>query len=307
VVLGQGNHQEIVAVTGTLGEPLITLPLVYQAETVGALMVRPRAPDEPLAVADRALLGEVARQAGAIAETVRLAAALQRANAYLTATREQLVLTREEERRRLRRDLHDGLGPALAAQSLKVGAIRRLLQRDLGAAERLLGELSGDIEGTIRDIRRLVYNLRPPALDELGLGEALRQFATTIGQGGNVRMQVDAPATLPPLPAAVEVAAYRIVQEAVTNVVRHAQAGQCAIALGLIQGDAQVLALTIDVRDDGVGLPEPHRAGVGLLGMRERAAELGGSCQIVRLTPRGTGVWAYLPLQRAAAEEHTAP
>jgi signal transduction histidine kinase len=306
VALGQGEHQEIVAVAGTPGEALITLPLVYQAEVVGALVVRPRAPDEPLAAADRALLGEVARQAGAIAETVRLTAELQRANAYLIATREQLVLTREEERRRLRRDLHDGLGPALAAQSLKVGAIRRLLQRDAGAAERLLGELSGDIEQTIGDIRRLVYNLRPPALDELGLAEALRQFATTMGQGGSVRVSVDAPDALPPLPAAVEVAAYRIAQEAVTNVVRHAQAERCAIAIGLLQREGEAPALTVDVRDDGVGLPEPHRAGVGLLAMGERAAEVGGSCQIVRLTPRGTGVWAYLPLQRAAAEEHRA-
>jgi signal transduction histidine kinase len=234
---------------------------------------------------------------------VRASASARRSNTALLRE----TAAREEERERVRRDLHDGIGPALAAQSLKVGAIRRLLRRDPDGAERLLGDLSGEIEQTIGNIRRLVYNLRPPALDELGLAEALRQFATAIGQSGSVRITVDAPDVLPALPAAIEVAAYRIVQEAVTNVVRHAGATACVIALGVITQQAASAALTIDVRDDGVGLPEAHRIGVGLLGMQERAAELGGTCQVVRLTPRGTGVWAYLPLQHITVEENRTP
>jgi signal transduction histidine kinase len=140
-------------------------------------------------------------------------------------------------------------------------------------------------------------------LDELGLIGALRQYAGNIGQGDSVTIHVDAPHELPPLPAAVEVAAYRIVQEAVTNVVRHAAARTCAISLAVIQRDADVVALTIDVRDDGTGLPENYRAGVGVLGMRERAAELGGTCVIDRLVPHGTAVSAYLPTQWPALEE----
>jgi signal transduction histidine kinase len=226
---------------------------------------------------------------------VRLTAELQRANVHLTTMREQLVLAREEERRRLRRDLHDGLGPALAAHSLKVGAARRLLNRDVPAAEHLLTELSTDIEATVADIRRLVYNLRPPALDELGLLGALRRFATTMTGDAGINLMVDVPERLPVLPAAVEVAAFRIVQEALANVVRHADATTCVVMVHTVH-HAAVPVLVIEVRDDGRGLPQQHRTGVGFVAMRERAAEVGGSVQVERLMPQGTAVSAALPL-----------
>src|SRR5205814_6193844 len=206
-------------------------------------------------------------------EISRLGGQLEETQADLRRSRERLVTTREEERRRLRRDLHDGLGPALAAQTLKVGAARALYGRDPAAADALLAGLEDDLDATFAGVRRLVENLRPPALDELGLAAALRVAAAqypphhtghsaagangagnasggqdayggggTGASGGNERVgaadggvaiTVDAPEPLPPLPAAVEVAAYRIVQEALANVVRHAHARTCRVRLAL--------------------------------------------------------------------------
>jgi signal transduction histidine kinase len=216
-------------------------------------------------------------------QAARLTADLQR-------TRERLVAAREEERRRIRRDLHDGLGPALAAQTLKVGSARALLPRDPSAAEARLVEVEADIERLLADVRRLVYDLRPPALDDLGLAAAIRESAAQY-VGAAPRVVVDAPERLPPLPAAVEVAAYRIVQEALANAVRHAQARTCRVSL-----TAETDALIVEVLDDGLGVAPDRPAGVGLVSMRERAAELGGACVVERPAGGGTRVRARLPL-----------
>jgi len=154
----------------------------------------------------------------------------------------------------------------------------------------LLTELERDIDTALSDIRRLVYDLRPPALDELGLAAAIRDSAARYNTTG-LHITVETPEHLPHLPAAVEVAAYRITQEALTNVVRHAQARGCLIALTL---DG---ALQLEIRDDGVGLPKDRRTGVGLTSMRERAEELGGRCVIEALPQGGTRVLAHLPCQ----------
>ena len=240
------------------------------------------------------MLDDLARQAGIAAHAVLLTADLQRA-------RERLVTAREEERRRLRRDLHDGLGPQLSSQALTIGAVRALMRRDPDSAEALLLDLKQQAQGAVADIRRLVYALRPPALDDLGLIGALREIAAQYGQNG-LDVSVDVPESLPPLPAAVEVAAYRIAQEAMTNVARHAGARECSVSLALDELlDAGVLCL--EVRDDGCGLPKvqagvtsPVQAGVGLHSMRERATELGGSLTVEALPEGGTVVRARLPL-----------
>jgi len=195
----------------------------------------------------------------------------------------------------LRRDLHDGLGPMLSAIMLKVGLVRTLYQRDTAATETLLIQLESEIELVIGDIRRLVYNLRPPALDELGLIGAVREYTARLGseaQANNpaLKVTVDAPASLPALPAAVEVAAYRIVQEAVTNVIRHAHAQTCQVRL-LADNTLQ-----LEVHDDGIGIEEARPAGVGLASMRERAQELGGTFTIRKAQPCGTQITACLPL-----------
>jgi signal transduction histidine kinase len=145
---------------------------------------------------------------------------------------------------------------------------------------------------TIADVRRLVYGLRPPALDEFGLMGAIREYARQCEIKG-VRITVTAPETLPPLPAAVEVAAYRIAQEALTNVMRHAQAQTIAVDVTLTEAQA---ALQLEISDDGKGLPPAYHAGVGLNSMCERAAELGGDCTIEARAEGGTRVFAQLPL-----------
>jgi signal transduction histidine kinase len=271
---------------GTPGGELLCLPLEYQGETVGELLVAPRGPREEFSPADRHLLGDLARQIGPAAHAVRLTAELQR-------SRERLVLAREEERRRLRRDLHDGLGPVLASLFQRLDSAAGLVERDPKAAVALLGGLREQVKVTLGDIRRLVYALRPPALDEFGLVAAIREHAAQHEAADGLRVLVTAPDALPPLPAAVEVAAFRIALEALTNVVRHAHARTCHIRLELTD------ALQLEISDDGTGLPDSLRTGVGLTSMRERAAELGGQCRIEPDPAGGTRVCARLPVPKA--------
>jgi signal transduction histidine kinase len=181
------------------------------------------------------------------------------------------------------------LGPALASLTLKVDAARDELNYDTVAAAAMLADVKGDIQAALGDIRRLVYELRPPALDDLGLVASLHLLAERY-RGGGLAIACDLPEHLPLLPAAVEVAVYRICAEALTNVVRHAGARTCRIQLVV----AKRLELAID--DDGCGIQAAMRAGVGLVSMRERAAELGGACQIQSSPGEGTAVRVWLPL-----------
>jgi len=292
IALKQGDEFITAASYGLSQDNPFILPLVYHTETIGQLRLSPRAPGEAFTAADRRLLEDIAHQAGVAAQAVRLTTDLQR-------SRERLVTTREEERRRLRRDLHDGLGATLAALHLQAGAIRLLMQQDLPAADAELVELQTEIRSAIADIRRLVYALRPPTLDELGLVGAIRQYAaqydlpgTQSESDGCLRVAVEAPEHLPALPAAVEVAAYRIVQEALTNVARHAHARTCTVRLAIPD------AFQMEISDDGVGFPAESGAGVGLLSMRERAAESGGSCLVESAPGRGTRILVHLPLAK---------
>jgi signal transduction histidine kinase len=287
IVLYRDGVTQTAAATGSpVAEPL-RLPLVHQHERVGELLVAPRSPSEPLSPADRALLTDLARQASAAAYAVGLTDQLQR-------SRERLVTAREEERRRIRRDLHDGLGPALASMTLQAEAARELVDREPDQAARLLTDLTTQLQASTADIRRLVYDLRPPALDDLGLVGALRAHLERV-ESTNLQIMLAAPEQLPALPAAVEVAAYRITQEAVANVARHARARCCTVRLALEQA-----ALVVEVTDDGVGIPSAPPAGVGLRSMRERAAELGGACLVTGGPEGGTRVRASLPCQGGA-------
>jgi signal transduction histidine kinase len=296
ITLRRDDQYAVAAAYGTAREPLTRLPLVHQAELLGELLLAARAPGESFSLADRALLADLARQAGLAVRSVRLTTELQSLAGELQRSRTQLVTAREEERRRLRRDLHDGLGPTLGALTLTVGSARYLYTRGDGvAADALLAKLEQDIAASVAEIRRLVYALRPPVLDEHGLVAAIRECAAPYQPRGNENdagftVSIEAPESLGPLPAAVEVAAYRIVQEALTNVVRHAQARACIIRLAVSD------VLVLEIADDGAGLPEGRRMGVGLLSMRERAAELGGVCETQRLPGGGTRVRVELPL-----------
>ena len=261
-------------------------PLMFQREVVGRLMTGRRAAGEKLSPDDERLLGNLARQVAPAAHAVALRQALD-------VSRARLATAREEERRRLRRDLHDELGPALAGLTLGLDAARSLAggQHEL---DDLLTGLKAGTRQALADIRRIAYGLRPPALDQLGLEGALREEVTRIERqapGLAVTLSLSGP-ELPPLPAAVEVAAYRIITEAATNVARHAAARCCRVSVTTRGQD-----LLVDVDDDGTGMPEGWRAGVGITAMRERAAELGGRLAIEALVPAGTRIAARLPLE----------
>jgi signal transduction histidine kinase len=296
MALKQDGAFVMLASSGTARSDVIRLPLVYQSEPVGELVLAPRAPGESFTPADRVLLSDLARQSGIAAHAVHLTADLKRLTVDLQRSREHLVTAREEERRRLRRDLHDGLGPQLASLTLKLETARNRLAHD-PLAQTLLSDLAERTQATVADIRRLVYALRPPALDELGLVSALRELALQYSE--QVAMHLDLSDCLPELPAAVEVAIYRIGQEALTNVVRHAQARHCDLRLAL---DEAAGLLTLSIQDDGRGLPQVRGAGVGLVSMRERAEELGGTWSIEPVPTGGTVVVARLPYVHAESE-----
>src|SRR5829696_2025228 len=291
IILNEGEGVRTAATYGSpRGEPE-TLPLVYQREEIGRLVLSPRAPGEKFSDADRNLLEDLARQAEVAVHAVRLTTDLQH-------SRERLVTTREEERRRLRRDLHDGLGAQLAGLNVQAGTLRRLIPTDPDVADELVVELREELRSAISDIRRLDYNLRPPALDDLGLAEALRRLAERYGsEDEQLSVLVEAPEDLPTLPAAVEVAVYRITQEALTNVVRHARARTCVVRL-IVEKD-----VTLEIVDDGVGIPAERSAGVGLTSMHERASELGGSCVVQSIPQGGTRVLVRLPLPNESPKE----
>jgi signal transduction histidine kinase len=286
---------ETAAAAGDRVENVLCLPLAYGGEEVGQLVVGSRAGEEGFSDTERRLLEDLAHQIGASAHAALMTDEALRLSADLQRSRERLITAREEERRRLRRDLHDGLGPMLGSLPLKLDVAAELLEQDPPAARTLISELKTQAQSAIADVRRLVYALRPPALDDLGLLGAIGETAAQYGANG-LRVSVDAPGQLPPLPAAVEAAAYRIAQEAMTNVVRHAQASECVVRLAL---DETGEALHLEIEDDGRGLPPERRRGVGIASMRERAAELGGHCVVETLPVGGTRVRASLPCTTA--------
>ena len=246
-------------------DDLAEFPLVDRGERIGSLLLAARAPGAPYSGADRRLLGDLARQVGAAARELSLRTDLQR-------SRERIVLAREEERRRLRRALHDELGPAIAGLGMRTEAARRLVESDPAGAVDALAAVREGTTGLVGDVRRLAYDLRPPALDELGLAGALRQH---VGDLDTPWVTVSTSGDLGALPAAVETAAYRIAVEAVANTVRHANATSCKVHLGVEDS-----RLEVRVVDDGVGPPPDVRSGVGMSAMRERAAELGGQVEV---------------------------
>jgi two-component system, NarL family, sensor kinase len=266
---------------------LVEIPIEFRGTPLGTVVVAPRGARDPFRPADRRLLEDLARQIGVSAHAILLTRALQE-------SREGLVTTREEERRRIRRDLHDGLGPTLAGVALGLDAVGRMTSSRPAAAADLAQQLKAEVHGSLADVRRLVEDLRPPALDHLGLAGAVRRHGTQLGErDAGLQVDVEVADELSGLPAAVEVAAYRIATEALTNVARHATARHCRVGIELCRD-----VLVVEVEDDGVGLPEDVRSGVGLTSMRERATELGGSCELRQSARGGTVVEARIPVVR---------
>jgi signal transduction histidine kinase len=262
--------------------------LVDTAGRIGALVVARRTPHEAFRPDERAALQGIAHHVAVLASNVAL-------TEQLITSQRRLVTTREEERRRIRRDLHDGLGPTLASVCLGLGAACERIGNDteLGA---FLTQLEDELHAAVDGIRQLVYDLRPPALDEFGLVGAVREHVATLASrsvGGTeeLELHVDSTDVAAELPAAVEVAAYRIALEAITNVSRHALANHCWVR---INGSAD--ALHLEIEDDGRGMDTDRRAGVGLRSMRDRATELGGELFVKPRAPHGTLIRASLPL-----------
>ena len=283
----------ILAAYGDAAGPVDRLPLLAYGREVGSLVFSRRR----LRETDRRLLADLAGQLGGVVHAAALLEDLRRA-------RQRLVLAREEERRRLRRDLHDGLGPALASLTLQVDTLRNRLAAPPGVGPAQLDDelvrLRTAIQATVVDVRRLVEGLRPPALDELGLSGALEQAGARLA-GDGLSVDVDV-APLPALPAAVEVALFRVAQEALTNVARHAGARRA-----LLRVAPEERGVTLLVSDDGRGGAAPRSGGLGLAGMRERAAEIGGTLDVESRPGEGTVVRLHLPLAGRPEHAPTAP
>lgn len=280
-----------VAASGEPTDAVDRFAVVHQGVELGSLVVARRTEHEPFRQSEQALLADFARQAGVVAHNAALSEALRRSRAFLLAAR-------EEERQRIRRDLHDGLGPTLATVSLGLGAAAERLTDDPDLAT-LLRDLEGELREAVADIRRLVYDLRPPALDDLGLVQAVRAHARTLQDRTtedrtHVDFELDAPAPRIELPSAVEVAAYRVALEAMTNVVRHAGARRCWVSI------EPGTTLRICVDDDGIGVGPDIVPGIGLRSMLDRVRELGGTLEVVARRPCGTRVEARFPLLEVA-------
>lgn len=263
--------------------------LMAASEHVGDLAVGIPAEQLQLSPATRLVLTLIAAPVAQALQAMRLGEQLQ-------ASRGQVVAALEEERRRVRRDLHDGLGPTLTGIAYSAEAASNLVASDAERAGQLLRELRADTADAIAEIRRIVYGLRPRALDELGLVAAVRQRLTRSRAADGRLMSVEVVSTqeLPELPAAVEVAAYRVAVEAVTNVARHA--GVAAARVTFAVSDHR--ALVVAIADQGVS-PGPWVPGVGIRAMRERAEEVGGQLTVTQ-GPSGSQVVANLPLDLAA-------
>jgi signal transduction histidine kinase len=259
------------------------VPIRWQEETLGQAILPPRRGAEQVHPADRRVLIQLEPALAMVVHDAVLTLDLE-------LSRRAVVTAREEERRRLRRDLHDGLGPLLAGAALSIGVARDgLLTRPEAAAD-LMGDAASDLDQAIRDIRQLVHGLRPPALDDLGLIAAIVTLVPTEA----LQLRVDAVGDLTTITAAAEVAVFRIVQEALTNVMRHARADAAVVTLR-----HEPHGTRVTIADDGVGLGSAGLLpGVGTVSMAERAAELGGTLTVTAGERHGTVVQAFLPTTR---------
>lgn len=266
------------------GTGLVQVELTHGGRSVGRLVVAQRG-HEAFSTADLRLLSDLALPVGAALHALSLSVDLHR-------SRERLVLSVEEERRRLGRDLHDSLGPNLAAISMQVETAAGLVHDDPERAFQLLSGILDQTEHAVQETRLLAHTHRPPTLDALGLVPALEAHISHLT---STPVLLAVPSPLPQLPAAVEIAAYRIALEALNNVVAHAEAQSCRLR---VTYDGHRLVVEID--DDGRGVTGDHRVGMGQQSMRERAEELGGSLTVTTGQAGGTMVRAVLPCTPSA-------
>ena len=280
---------------GVVGEPVETADLVHADEVLGRIEVGPRHRGE-YSEAERTLLRTVAGQAAASVANVRLTARLAEQLAELTASRERLVAAQDDERRRLERDLHDGIQQDIVAQIAGLRLARNRLERgQLGAGE--LTELQQQARQTLTDLRELAHGIHPPVLSDNGLFAAIESGAARFP----IPLTVDADARVRTerYPDDVETTAYYVVREALANTAKHANATKATVALARTDGQ-----LHVSIRDDGCGLgavSSAARASGGLANIRDRVAVLRGTVRISSASPSGTTVDVDLPVRGSAA------
>ncbi|MGY1734792.1 histidine kinase [Geodermatophilus sp. SYSU D00684] len=265
---------------------VVAVPLRVGGRDVGTLCVTERAPGEPFTAGDRRLLAALAPQVAAVVRALELTGSLER-------ERDRVLTATHAERDRIRRDLHDGLGPSLAGVGLGVQAVQTRLGEGADPATRaLLARMREEVDGAVGEVRRILDGLRPAPLDDVGFVAAVQRHAEALAPSVPVRVVAE---PLPPLPPDVETAAYRIAQEALTNVARHSGARCAEVGLRARNG-----RLEVAVVDDGAGFPSADGdalpAGVGLTSMRTRARAVGGELTVTS-GPGGTRVVAGLPLE----------
>jgi signal transduction histidine kinase len=274
---------------GVPGSDTLDVPLVHGGAGVGTLSIGPRRGEPRVTARDSRLVGALAPHLAVVVNSRRLTEDLAR-------ERLRVVAATLAERDRLRRDLHDGLGPSLSGIALGLEAAGTALSRDPAAVPELLQRTRIEAEGAVREIRRVLAGLRPAALDRHGLVGAVRDAADKLGMGAtgspHFELRVD---PLPPLSSEVEESAFRIVAEAMTNVARHSGASHCCVQINQVNGD-----LTIGVTDDGHGFARLRSTGHGLDSMRRRASDLDGRLSVAPIEPHGTAVTASLPLQASS-------
>lgn len=305
---GVGGQEKMAASAGEPVNEMHSFSVIHRGEELGTLYIASRSPGEAFSPEDYKFLDVLLRQSGPIVENVNMTLGMKLLAKDLQESREKLVLAREEERRQIRKNLHDDLAPRLAALALNAATAQKYVEKEPATAIEMLADLRQVIRSTVNEIRTMVHDLRPPTLDELGLIGAIQERIHELSKPAQLldkeqgteplRIGLHAPVPLPALPAAVEVAAYRIVIESVVNVIKHARATSCTVRLDIDSAHQ----LTVEITDNGISgsvMSAASASGIGGIGqqsIRERAAELGGQCTIERLEAGGTRVFAVLPL-----------
>jgi two-component system NarL family sensor kinase len=255
-------------------------PLIYDSEPIGNLIVGPRHGERRLSGSDQRVIDVVAAPLAIVLQAQALSEDLK-------ASRERVLEAAEEERSRLRRELHDSLGPLLTGAAFKADGIALAAQHRPERAESLAIDLADQLRQSVEGVRQLAYGLRPAALDALGLVGALEEQGRRLRP---VKVVIDAPESLPTLPSSVEVAAYRIATEALTNVIRHSDAKLASVRLKTNDGTLEMI-----ITDDGTS-NLPWSPGLGLTSIKSRASEIGGACE-AGPTADGGRVVTTLPLR----------
>lgn len=266
----------LVCVVGTPDPPVTSIPLEYASAPIGAVAVTAR-PGEVLGPRDLRLLTEVGRYVAVAAHAIRTSEELRRAQ-------HAIETAHVEERRRLRRDLHDGIAPTLASIRLKLTAFRR------ATGDHAVDDVIDQVADTIREVRRIVDGLQPSVLEDLGLLPALEILVADTRQAAAINVALDAPPSLPELPADAADTAYRVVSEALANVMRHSQASSCTVRVQHVGA-----MLDVEVRDDGCGFQPNGRGGMGLRSIATRASLANGSATVTSAPGAGTTVSLRVP------------